>query len=223
MRRVPIFPLPETVLFPSVRLPLHLFEPRYLQMAEDVLRGDRLFVVVLLRPGWQSDYYGNPPVHEVATLGRLESHERLDDGRFDIVLQGIERVRLLPPAGEEQRQGKLYRVRVVRPAPEIAPSPAVPTGETARRLRASWREIETRSGRSPGDDSLEEEDVPFEALVNRISSRVDVPPGRKQDLLEKDDLLKRAALLERYIDDTLDFWRALARFRRLVPDDPRVN
>ena len=107
---VPLFPLPRTVLFPNVDLPLHLFEPRYRAMAEDLTRGDRdpRIVVVLLRAGWEDDYYGNPPVHDVATLGRVVHHERLEDGRFNLVLRGTSRVRLhepdLPPALRHRQQ-----------------------------------------------------------------------------------------------------------------------
>ncbi len=224
MKRVPIFPLPETVFFPSVKLPLHLFEPRYLQMADDVLAGDRLLVVVLLQSGWQTDYYGNPPVHEIATLGKIEAHERLDDGRFHILLRGIERVRLLPPEGEEQVQGKLYRVRPLQPAPESSPGPGAATGAIADRLGLLWRELARARGRPRDEEAfLREGTASFGALVNRVANDVDIAPVMKQTLLESDDLLERAVLLERYVTEALEFWRTLARLRRLVPDDPRAN
>jgi Lon protease-like protein len=135
------------VFFPSVALPLHLFEPRYLQMAEDVLSGDRLMVIVLLRPGWQNDYYGNPPVYEIATLGTVEAHERLPDGRFDVTLQGLERVRLLPTDGEERLAGRLYRVREVSPAPRwLGRSPR----RSFRLARSLWRSSRKKSGKARG-------------------------------------------------------------------------
>lgn len=224
IQRVPIFPLPETVFFPRVLLPLHLFEPRYLQMAEDVLSGDQQMVVVLLRPGWQKDYYGTPPVHEVATLGTIETHERLPDGRFNVTLKGLERVRLLPeaPEAEERTTGRLYRVREVEPAPELRPPRGMPTTELSSRLRSLWRELEEKSGRE-GEAALPLDRLAFDALVNRISSLVDVPPAAKQLLLEQDDLLIRAAKLEGHVEESLRFWRCLARFRRMVPEDPSVN
>ena len=222
VRRVPIFPLPETVFFPSVPLPLHLFEPRYLQMAEDVLSGDKLMVIVLLRPGWQNDYYGTPPVHEIATLGRVETHERLPEGRFNVTLQGLERVRLLPPEAEERMTGRLYRVREVEPAPELRLPEGMATAELSGRLRSLWSELEEKSGRE-AEAALPTERLAFDALVNRISSLVDVPPAAKQLLLEQDDLLVRAAALEGHVEESLRFWRSLAGFRRLVPEDPSVN
>jgi Lon protease-like protein len=220
-RSVPIFPLPETVLFPSVALPLHLFEPRYLQMAEDILSGDRLMVIVLLKPGWQEDYYGAPPVHDIATLGRVASHERLPDGRFHVNLQGVERVRLLPAEGDERIAGKLYRVRAVSSAPELSVPAEVSTVELSLRLRALFRELEEKSGRAEG--SIPKDGLGFDALVNRISSLVDLPPAVKQRLLEHDDLLARARALEGHVREALGFWRTLAGFRRLVPPDPSRN
>jgi uncharacterized protein len=222
VRRFPIFPLPETVLFPSVALPLHLFEPRYLQMAEDVLSNDNLMVIVLLRPGWQNDYYGAPPVHEVATLGRVEAHERLPDGRFNVTLRGIERVRLLPTDCEERMAGRLYRVREVSPAPEAGVPEGVTTAELEARLRSLWRELEEKSGKG-AKGALESERIRFDALVNRISSLIDVPADVKQVLLEQDDLLLRAATLEGYVQQVLRFWRTVAGLRRLAPKDPSVN
>ncbi len=221
-RRVPIFPLPETVLFPSVSLPLHLFEPRYLQMAEDVLAADKRLVIVLLQPGWQKDYYGNPSVHEIATLGRVEAHERLPDGRFNVTLRGLERVRLLPAQGEERSAGRLYRVREVSSAPELRPPEGFATAELSAHLRSLWRELEEKSGRSaeagPAAGELE-----FDRLVNRISSLVDVPPEARQRLLEQDDLLLRATTVAGHVEEGLRFWRTVAGFRRFLPDDPRTN
>jgi Lon protease-like protein len=221
LRRVPIFPLPETVFFPSVALPLHLFEPRYLQMAEDVLSSDKLMVIVLLRPGWENDYYGTPPVHEIATLGTVEAHERLPDGRFNVTLKGLERVRLLPTDGEERSAGRLYRVREVSPAPELRLPDGVATAELSAHLRSLWRELEEKSGKVEG--ALSSDRLEFGALVNRISSLVDVAADVKQVLLEQDDLLLRAAALEGHVEEALRFFRTLASFRRLVPEDPSVN
>lgn len=222
VRRVPIFPLPETVFFPTVALPLHLFEPRYLQMAEDVLSGDKRMVIVLLRPGWQNDYYGTPPVHEIATLGRVEAHERLPDGTFNVTLQGLERVRLLPAEGEERLTGRLYRVRDVEPAPELRLPEGLVTAELSGRLRSLWKELEEKSGRE-AEAVIPMEGLLFDALVNRISSLVDVPPAAKQLLLEQDDLLVRARALEGHVKESLRFWRSIASFRRLAPEDPSVN
>lgn len=224
MSKVPVFPLPETVLFPTVPLSLHVFEPRYRQMTEDALSGAGLVAIVLLRPGWQQDYYDDPPIHEVATLGRIEHHEPLSEGRYNIVLRGESRVRLLVPAGGERLLGKLYRTRIAEPFPEAKLEPGAAELDLAQQLGALWRELEQKSGR----ESLEEPLVDrgrgsFEKLVNAIASHLDVPPETRQALLEEDDLLLRAARVEGLVTESLRFWRRLARFRELAPDDPRVN
>src|SRR5688572_32951673 len=97
--KLPLFPLPNVVLFPNVFLPLHIFEQRYREMVSDVLQGDRLIGMVLLRPGWESDYEGCPPVYSIGCSGVITHAERLDDGRFNIVLRGVERFRIV----EEER------------------------------------------------------------------------------------------------------------------------
>src|SRR5437660_1133908 len=89
-----LFPLPNLVLFPHVIQPLHIFEPRYREMMADALAGDRLVSIVLLRPGWEASYQGQPLVHEVACLGRIVADQRLEDGRFHLLLRGLARVRI---------------------------------------------------------------------------------------------------------------------------------
>src|SRR5262245_51787693 len=90
-----LFPLPNLVLFPTIVQGLHIFEARYRQMTSDALAGDRLIALVLLRPGWEADYQGKPPLCEVACLGRIIRHERLEDGRFNLKLRGLRRARIV--------------------------------------------------------------------------------------------------------------------------------
>lgn len=92
---IPIFPLPNVTLFPKTVLPLHIFESRYREMAEACLNGDRLIGVPLLREGWQKDYFGEPPIHKIFGVGKVCEHERLDDGRFNLIVEGMYRVRLI--------------------------------------------------------------------------------------------------------------------------------
>jgi Lon protease-like protein len=89
---LPIFPLPNVVFFPHTLLPLHIFEPRYRKMLADCLAGERRLAVVLLRPGWEADYYGRPAVHSVAGAGEIIQSEMLPNGRSNIVLRGLGRI-----------------------------------------------------------------------------------------------------------------------------------
>jgi hypothetical protein len=86
--RVPLFPLPNVVLFPGAVLPLHIFEPRYKRMTSDVLDGDGRIAMALLRPGWEPHYYGRPEIEPVVCVGRVVAHERLPDGNYNLLLQG---------------------------------------------------------------------------------------------------------------------------------------
>jgi ATP-dependent Lon protease len=92
---VRLFPLPNLVLFPHVMQPLQIFEPRYLKMLDDALAGDRLLAMALLQPGWESDYEGRPKIAPIVCVGRVLTHQRLDDGRQNVLLVGLRRARII--------------------------------------------------------------------------------------------------------------------------------
>jgi len=91
---LPIFPLPNCVLLPGGLLPLHVFEPRYRELTRDCLAGHHLMGVARLRPGYESSYYGRPPVYERIGVGRIICSEELPDGRFALLLRGVARVEI---------------------------------------------------------------------------------------------------------------------------------
>lgn len=90
-----IFPLPNLVLYPHVMQPLHIFEDRYREMLEDALAGDQLIAMALLKPGWEDDYESRPPMAQYGCLGKVVAHHRLDDGRYNLLLMGVQRVRII--------------------------------------------------------------------------------------------------------------------------------
>ena len=79
---IPLFPLPNVVLFPGVFLPLHIFEPRYRTMTEEALDGDRLIGMVLLKPGYEAEYEGRPPIYPIGCSG-LITHAEVDRSAVD--------------------------------------------------------------------------------------------------------------------------------------------
>ena len=79
---LPIFPLPNVVLFPGVFLPLHVFEPRYRTMTQEAIAGDRIIGISLLRPGFEADYEGRPPLYSIGCAGVISHSERTADGRY---------------------------------------------------------------------------------------------------------------------------------------------
>ena len=85
---VPLFPLPNVVLFPRAVLPLHIFEDRYKAMTADVLAGDRRIAMALLKPGWEKSYHQRPAIEPIVCVGRIISHEKLAKGEYNFLLQG---------------------------------------------------------------------------------------------------------------------------------------
>src|SRR5947209_9701611 len=92
---VRLFPLPNLVLFPHVIQPLHIFEPRYRQLMADALKDDRLMAMALLRPGWDKEDQQSLALYPVVCLGRIFKEERLNDGRYNLLLHGLSRARLV--------------------------------------------------------------------------------------------------------------------------------
>jgi uncharacterized protein len=186
---IPIFPLPNVVLFPNVFLPLHIFEPRYLEMMADALSGDRIIGMVLLRPGWESNYDGRPPVYPIGCAGVVTNAERLPDGRYNIVLQGLEKFRILDEDGDGDRA---YRVARVDGITESNGSDDRDSMRAARRRLESLL-VPQPSGR--GADPKLPPSMPDEDLVNALAQYLELEPVEKQALLEREGLLARCRSL----------------------------
>ena len=92
--KLPLFPLPNVVLFPNTLLHLHIFEKRYRRMLRDSLQGERMIGMAVLKPGWEEHYSGNPDIYPNACLGTILKHEPLADGKSNILLLGLKRVRI---------------------------------------------------------------------------------------------------------------------------------
>src|SRR3954447_3489097 len=108
---VALFPLPNVVLFPRAVLPLHIFEERYKAMTRHALEGDRRIATALLRPGWEKSYYSRPAIEPVVCVGTILTHERLADGKYNFLLQGTARARVVKEVGDEPyRMARLQRL-----------------------------------------------------------------------------------------------------------------
>src|SRR5262245_6226078 len=115
-RVAPLFPLPNVFLFPGCVMPLHVFEPRYRQMIEDLLDGPGQIVMGTVPEEHANALAGSPPVRTIAGLGEICRHERLPDGRFLVWLFGLSRVKI-----EEEPSTRLYRRVRIEPLLETAP------------------------------------------------------------------------------------------------------
>lgn len=110
---IPLFPLPNVVLLPCAVLPLHIFEQRYKTMVAHALEGDRRIAMALLKPGWEKDYHQRPPIDSAVCVGKILTHEKLPDGKFNLLLQGEYRAQI-----DGEVCGDPYRQARVQPIPQ---------------------------------------------------------------------------------------------------------
>jgi Lon protease-like protein len=184
---IPIFPLPNVVLFPNVFLPLHIFEPRYRDMVADALAGDRLIGMVLLRPGWEGEYDGRPPIYPIGCAGVITHHEQMPDGRYNLVLRGLEKFRVL-----DEDDSKRYRLAHIQPLLETIPS------ADREEIRAARERLEPLLVPQPtgrGADRRLPPAMGDEDLVNTLAQYMELEPLEKQALLEREGLLARCRSL----------------------------
>lgn len=185
---IPLFPLPEVVLFPGVRRPLQIYEPRYRDMIADALKGNRIIGTVLLQPGFEANYEGRPPVYSIGCAGVIDDYELLPDGRYVILLRGLTTFRI---AGEDQR--KPYRLARVEEIPELLKDDERGPLSTARSKLADLLNKTLPVDVEPPDPKLE--DVEF---INITAQALAMSEADRQSLLERNSVLARArALVER--------------------------
>ncbi|WNG30826.1 ATP-dependent protease [Cystobacter fuscus] len=178
-----VFPLPSAVLLPHAVLPLHIFEPRYRALVRDALAGDKVMALAQLEPGWEGQYGERPPLHPMMCAGLIIWHEELPDGRYNILLQGVCRARLLA----ELPPDKLYREVRVHPLPD-----PVYQGPEEERLRQAVLDL---AGRVPV--SFAENLLPLAArsqggmLADVVAAAIVPEPERRQELLCELDVRTR--------------------------------
>ncbi len=213
---IPIFPLPNVVLFPRTLLPLHIFEPRYKQMVGDVLEGSRQIGMVLLQPGWESGYHGNPGVFDTGGVGVIREYKSLEEGQYNILLSGRHRFRIMDFIQEEP-----YRIARIRLLKEVIPS-GREANEIAAELALSFNELNVESVSPEMNlDLLEKLDFP--TLVNSICSSLSLSVYDKQQLLEMDNLKTRAKAILAVLKQQVSAGRFVSQFSPLKPEDPGVN
>jgi Lon protease-like protein len=202
--RVPVFPLAGALLFPRSQLPLHIFEPRYREMVGDALRSDQLIAMVQPR-----DHLDPPGLFEIGCLGRIVSSEELDDGRFNIVLEGLSRFRI----GREAKVDTPYRQIDADQGgfdDEAEPEPLASI-QRAELERESRRYADALGYAVDWEAVTRLDD---EMLVNGIAQIAPLDVSSKQALLEASDLSTRADLLVQFM-----------QFQRLLPggaDEPET-
>lgn len=184
--RVPLFPLPGAILFPRAQLPLHIFEPRYREMVRDAIEGPGR--IAMIQPH-RLDDDNQAPLYEVGCVGELVSLEELEDGRFNIVLLGSNRFRLV----REDESDAPYRCAEVDiEAFEDDEPPPLSLGQRAEVEREA-RRLGDAMGLAVDWGAVARLDD--EMLVNAIAQVAPFDVGAKQALLEQPTLDARADLL----------------------------
>lgn len=186
---IPLFPLPNVVLFPEVPLPLHIFEPRYCAMIRDALAGPGLIGMVLLRGPWEGEYYGAPETYRTGCVGRIVETTPLPEGKFNIVLAGIREFTIV----SEQRERAYRQATVHWREPE--PATTLPSGLRSRLVQMIERYVE-RSGDDVARELLGGSRLDDRTLVNFFAFWLDIGIIEKQCLLEAGGIERAQRLLE---------------------------
>ena len=175
------------MLFPGVSRPLYIFEPRYRAMVADALKGDRIIGMTTLRPGYEADYAGRPPIYEIGCAGVITDFQELPDGRFNIVLDGLVKFRV---TGEDS--SRPYRLARVEAMPEVLDD----AGQAALRTeRQRLEALITKGGTSKIPPEMTDEE-----LVNMVAQHLPLDLAERQTLLELTSVLLRSRALIDLID-----------------------
>ncbi len=188
LRRLPMFPLPNVVLFPHALLPLHIFEERYQALARDVLAGHHFLAISLLDSPDEADSQDRPPVQRIAGVGEVVMAHELPDGRFNLVVRGRARVRI----DDELDSDRPYRMISATELPDLPasdPGDLVDADQSLRALVGHLADAIPEGGELLRQVVVSQE-TPSE-LVDVLAAALVVDPVLRQRLLETRDVMKR--------------------------------
>jgi len=201
---------------PRTVLPLHIFEPRYKQMVADALEGNRQIGMVLLQPGWEGSQGESPEIFDTGGIGLITQHKQLEEGRYNILLSGHHRYRIMDFIRETP-----YRVARVRLLQEVMPS-SREMNEISTELSLGFLEL-TEANTQPGLEPDVIEKLDFTTLVNSVCSSLNLSVYDQQQLLEMNSVKVRATTIMGILRKQIAHKRVLSKFRHIQPEDPHVN
>lgn len=213
---IPLFPLSTVVFFPNTLLPLHIFEPRYKQMVNDVINAEKMIGMALLKPGWESNYYDNPEVFDVAGMGRIVSSETSEDGKMNIVLYGLKRVKI-----EEILKDSPYRLARVSIVENMYGTSDEVYKRRIEELITKWNftlEEKQKSHRININTTL-----PLESLTDALATLILSNVFDKQTLLEEPGVQKRAEAIIKELETRLDIVTVTSRKRNEIIEKRNLN
>jgi Lon protease-like protein len=192
---MPIFPLEQVTLLPQQVLPLHIFEPRYRQMVTEALDGaGQIAMAVFAGDAWKQEYHGKPTIKPAVCVGQIVQHEKLDDGRFNLLLQGVCRARVVEekPLTAERH----YRLAMLEPVGlESEAFLDLSGARTELEKLLSAGPLTRLRAAEPIVEYLRNEDYPTHALLELISFAVVTDPTLRYRLLAEGDVEERAKMI----------------------------
>jgi len=197
LSRVGLFPLPNVVLFPSQQLSLHVFEPRYRKLVSDVIEQGLVLALPRLKPGFDASYYGAPPVFEICGIGQITEYSRLPDGRFNIVVLGLGRGRLL-----DELRSEPYRVARFSALPDAPPrSPMVLETLRTELLKLVRRVAPSLSGPAKEIEARLRAAANSSECADIAAGTLIEDPDERQALLEELDTSRRLTALIAHVHE----------------------
>ncbi|HPM24148.1 MAG TPA: LON peptidase substrate-binding domain-containing protein [Phycisphaerae bacterium] len=215
---VPVFPLPEVVLFPHTILRLHIFEPRYRAMMKDALAGPRMISVALLRPGYEPlEFTRHAPIHKTIGVGQIYQSEQVANGNYNLLLRGVGRATIVEELTERD-----YRLARVTPVQTYCHSSQTQVDQLREELFAA-----IRGNRALDPDvrrhwlRLAEADLDLDDVCDLIAAGLPVEAELRQCLLDEPEAAARTQML-------IDHMRTLAAIARnywrpMRPDGNSMN
>ncbi len=211
--------MPNVVLFPKTPMPLYIFEERYRTMVKEALAGNGELVIALLRTGTEPGLSNISSVHDIACLGKIESYEELEDGKYNIVVIGVHRVRIL-----REVQHSPYRlVEVERLEDGVGDEHSAGIVERHNHLGGLFARF-TELATGVRQQALElMPQLDFESLVNMVAMTLNLAIDQKQALLEVGDTSLRCDMLIPVLQQQLETLILVRRFEHIKPENPHFN
>ncbi len=202
---IPLFPLNACVLLPNTLTPLHIFEDRYRKMVSRALDSNGLIAMATFKgERWRQEYEGNPPIRPCVCIGYILQHERLPDGRYNILLQGVSRAKI-----SQEILGASYREAILRPVEKELPGEDIlaPCREQIEKLLADpllkqWSKAQAVSNWISSE-------IPTVALIDQMVLSLCRCTEQRYSMLAEPCPCQRAEWVQKHLEQTRKtFYRA---------------
>ncbi len=194
---IPLFPLDTVTLFPQQVLPLYIFEPRYRQMMDRALdAAGQIAMAVFAGDSWKQQYHGRPKLRSAVCVGQIMEHEKLPDGRYAIILQGICRAKIVGESKPES--GRLFRQAMLEPLEEenrsLHESELSPVRAALDEMLSDG-ELALMQVSDKLLQFVQDDDIPTHVVMELVSFAMVTAPDLKYRLLEQGSVMRRSEML----------------------------